>query len=207
MNYTEKINKSGLKSLTVKELQGYIRQLTGEANVKIMEYTDSGTKLVSVDSEIKRLYSIGGENRSKNGVGYGFRGKKKTDLILQARELTYFNRVDTGTNIWLKQASERERKAYHTFLARHKSEIGNITFDEWRKMMIEVNSISDVLTKHGFGGTNGGKTTALDDLMIEYSNTTNRKKTLAQAFIESDKEYTARNAQERIIDVIKRLKE
>lgn len=127
------------KKWTVKEIQDWIREQTEKANEileKVVkgEYTDP--KYIE---EIRKLQKATGQKRTglDKPISLMFRGKKKKDLLSQARKLRNFFKADE--EIRKKQEDdEKANKAFDTF----KDNFGDIdrdTFDRMRDVFGGLN--------------------------------------------------------------------
>lgn len=119
------------KKWTVREIQQWIREQTEKAN-KIVEkvfkgeYTDS-----KYNEEIRKVQKATGQKRSglDKPISLLFRGKKKKQLLSQARKLRNFFKADE--EIRAKQESDkRANRAYNTF----KENFGNVDRDTFNRM-------------------------------------------------------------------------
>lgn len=117
-----------ISDMTVRELKSYIRKLTSSVNEKINEYKGDSTL---IKSEISTLKSLGTGNMKSKKVGLGFLGKKKSELVQQARELEYFENWDIETPSGRRKIEARERRAWETFSRRNPE----YSYDEWRNLV------------------------------------------------------------------------
>ena len=107
------------KNMSVAQLKTYIRKATIEVNKTIGK---RGTGSEQLDKSIKYLQSVGGikniKDKNKNivsKIGLGFTGKRKSDLIRQARMLKQHIGFDIESRSGKEFFSERELRAYKSF--------------------------------------------------------------------------------------------
>ena len=133
-----------ISKMTVKELKSYIKENTISVNQALKSYYESGEDISTVNKQISKLKQLSGISKKDNKyIIANFRGKKKVELVRQARELTYFSNWDIDTPLGIEQASERERKAYEDFSS--KPEFKNIEYDEWRGLVEAFGALGDKL--------------------------------------------------------------
>ena len=119
------------KKWTVKEIQQWIREQTEKAN-KIVEKVFTGEyKDSKYKDEIRKVQKATGQKRSGLGrpISLLFRGKKKKDLLSQARKLRNFFKADEAIRAE-QESDKRAKRAYDTF----KENFGDIDRDTFNKM-------------------------------------------------------------------------
>lgn len=135
------------KKMTTKQLQSYIRQATTEVNKTIGK---RGTGSEQLDKSIKWLQKRGGvrkvKDKNKNvieQVGYNFRGKKKDELLRQARMLKQHIAFDIETREGKEFLKEKQLKAYNKFKKLQK----NISKADYVKLVDIMGSLQEGLVK------------------------------------------------------------
>lgn len=135
------------KKMTNKQLQSYIRQATTEINKTIGK---RGTGSEQLDKSIKWLQKSGGvkkvKDKNKNvieQVGFNFKGKKKDDLLRQARMLKQHIAFDIETREGKEFFKEKQLRAYTNFKKLQK----NISKAEYVKLVDIMGSLQNSLIK------------------------------------------------------------
>ena len=141
------------KDKTVKELQSEIRELTKQVNTRIASIKLTRELPKDVEQAVNYMKRLSGvktgvdkTTRAKQEIGLGLKGKKKTELILQARELSSFLRWDIESEEGLRQLEAREKTEWESFEKNHPG----WTYEDWRKF-VEVSGAlgSDIINKFG----------------------------------------------------------
>ena len=141
------------KDKTVKELQSEIRDLTKQVNTRV-----AGIKLTrelpkDVEQAVNYMKRLSGvetgvdrTTRAKQEIGLGLKGKRKGELILQARELSSFLRWDIESEEGIRQLEAREKNEWESFEKNHPG----WNYEDWRKF-VEVSGAlgSDIINKFG----------------------------------------------------------
>ena len=119
------------KKWTVREIQQWIREQTEKAN-KIVEKVFKGEYADDkYNKEIRKMQKATGQKRSglDKPISLLFRGKKKKDLLSQARKLRNFFKADESIRAE-QESDKRAKRAYDTF----KENFGDIDRDTFNKM-------------------------------------------------------------------------
>lgn len=119
------------KKWTVKEIQQWIREQTEKAN-KIVEKVFKGEYADDkYNKEIRKMQKATGQKRSglDKPISLLFRGKKKKDLLSQARKLRNFFKADESIRAE-QENDKRAKRAYDTF----RENFGDIDRDTFNKM-------------------------------------------------------------------------
>ena len=141
------------KDKTVKELQSEIRDLTKQVNTRVASIKLTRELPKDVEQAVNYMKRLSGvktgvdkTTRAKQEIGLGLKGKKKTELILQARELSSFLRWDIESEEGLRQLEAREKTEWESFEKNHPG----WTYEDWRKF-VEVSGAlgSDIINKFG----------------------------------------------------------
>ena len=141
------------KDKTVKELQSEIRELTKQVNTRVASIKLTRELPKDVEQAVNYMKRLSGVNtgvdrttRAKQEIGLGLKGKRKAELILQARELSSFLRWDIESEEGLRQLEAREKTEWESFEKNHPE----WSYEEWRKF-VEVSGAlgSDIINKFG----------------------------------------------------------
>ena len=141
------------KDKTVKELQSEIRELTKQVNTRVASIKLTRELPKDVEQAVNYMKRLSGvkkgvdkTTRAKQEIGLGLKGKKKTELILQARELSSFLRWDIESEEGLRQLEAREKTEWESFEKNHPG----WAYEDWRKF-VEVSGAlgSDIINKFG----------------------------------------------------------
>ena len=141
------------KDKTVKELQSEIRELTKQANTRVASIKLTRELPKDVEQAVSYMKRLSGvktgvdkTTRAKQEIGLGLKGKSKSELILQARELSSFLRWDIESEEGLRQLEAREKTEWESFEKNHPG----WTYEDWRKF-VEVSGAlgSDIINKFG----------------------------------------------------------
>ena len=141
------------KDKTVKELQSEIRDLTKQVNTRVASIKLTRELPKDVEQAVNYMKRLSGvktgvdkTTRAKQEIGLGLKGKSKTELILQARELSSFLRWDIESEEGLRQLESREKTEWETFERNHPG----WSYEDWRKF-VEVSGAlgSDIINKFG----------------------------------------------------------
>lgn len=131
---------------TIKELQSEIRDLTKQVNTRVSTIKLTRTLPKDVQQAVNYMKQLGGAGRGKNEIGLHLRGKTKSELILQARELSAFMRWDIESEEGIRQLEAREQNEWDSFKINHP----DWSYEEWRKF-VEISGAlgSDIMSKFG----------------------------------------------------------
>ena len=187
-----------LSKMTVKELKSYIKENTISVNQTLKSYYESGEDISTVNKQISKLKQLSGISKKDNKyIIANFRGKRKVELVRQARELTYFSNWDIDTPRGIEKASEKELKAFETFSSR--PEFQNIDFNEWRSLVEAFGAFGDKLNSYGYEHGNIAHT---------YSQIPKdeRKVDIFKAMKDSMNEASSLTVDERLVDIDKRVR-
>ena len=141
------------KDKTVKELQSEIRELTKQVNTRVASIKLTRELPKDVEQAVNYMKRLSGvktgvdkTTRAKQEIGLGLKGKRKKELILQARELSSFLRWDIESEEGLRQLEAREKTEWESFEKNHPG----WTYEDWRKF-VEVSGAlgSDIINKFG----------------------------------------------------------
>ena len=141
------------KDKTVKELQSEIRELTKQVNTRVASIKLTRELPKDVEQAVNYMKRLSGvetgvdrTTRAKQEIGLGLKGKRKKELILQARELSSFLRWDIESEEGLRQLEAREKTEWETFERNHPG----WEYDDWRKF-VEVSGAlgADIINKFG----------------------------------------------------------
>ena len=141
------------KDKTVKELQSEIRELTKQVNTRVASIKLTRELPKDVEQAVNYMKRLSGvetgvdrTTRAKQEIGLGLKGKRKKELILQARELSSFLRWDIESEEGLRQLEAREKTEWETFERNHPG----WEYEDWRKF-VEVSGAlgSDIINKFG----------------------------------------------------------
>ena len=137
-----------------------IRRLTPQANQRIVEAQESGTKSPQLKSMIERLQKYGGTNKKfgEDAIGLGFNGKTLPRLKRQYQELARVQKIDVWTPKGIKEYEAREQNSYMQFKKTHKG----WSRDKWRDFVQMMGTVSsEMLREFGYerhGNERGSKT-------------------------------------------------
>lgn len=147
--------KTGISSLTTRELRKRIREQTKEANKRITEYREKGIKNEGMEKMIRRLVSA-----SKQTVKKGVEVKKifaktslkrKNELQYQYRILKQFMKFDRESVESERQAEKYIEKQYYTFRSTYPGI--DISIEDYKDMVDQLGSIGeDVLGAFNYMG-------------------------------------------------------
>ena len=143
------------KDKTVKELQSEIRELTKQVNTRVASIKLTSELPKDVEQAVNYMKRLSGvetgvdkTTRAKQEIGLGFAGKRKKELILQARELSSFLRWDIESEEGLRQLEAREKTEWESF-EKHHPDMG-WTYEEWRKLVEVTGALGhDIVNKFG----------------------------------------------------------
>ena len=149
--------------MTVKELREEIRRLTSSVNEKLKEYRAHNLGNRFFEKQLNRLKAstayvdrTTGEikvpaSRSGGELGLGFKGKVKSDLEVQYRELKAFDSKEWQSVKAIKQRSARAVKAHETFAKRY----GDISFDDWEDFVLMMGDVAEYVNDFGYEDIGG----------------------------------------------------
>lgn len=129
----EKIREYGLSfSLTVKQIKDYIRSATEAVNRTIRK-KGSGVHQLDVMLEHIREQAVAVRQLKKygskiQGIGYGFKGKRKAELLEQAQSLQSYLRQYSALKSKGDFVSEQEKRAYENAV----KTLGEMSLQEYR---------------------------------------------------------------------------
>ena len=143
------------KDKTVKELQSEIRDLTKQVNTRVASIKLTRELPKDVEQAVNYMKRLSGvetgvdrTTRAKQEIGLGLKGKRKKELILQARELSSFLRWDVESEEGLRQLEAREKTEWESF-EKHHPDMG-WTYEEWRKLVEVTGALGhDIVNKFG----------------------------------------------------------
>ena len=143
------------KDKTVKELQSEIRELTKQVNTRVASIKLTRELPKDVEQAVNYMKRLSGvetgvdrTTRAKQEIGLGLKGKRKKELILQARELSSFLRWDIESEEGLRQLEAREKTEWESF-EKHHPDMG-WTYEEWRKLVEVTGALGhDIMSKFG----------------------------------------------------------
>ena len=187
-----------ISKMTIKELKTYIKENTTSVNKALKSYYESGEDISTVNKQISKLKQLSGISKKDNRyIIANFRGKRKVELVRQARELTYFSNWDIETPSGIERASEKELKAYETFSSR--PEFQDIDFSEWRSLVEAFGALGDKLNSYGYEHGN---------IAHLYNNIPKdeRKVDIFRAMQDSVDDSPSLTVDERLIDIDKRVR-
>lgn len=143
----------GSETMTVKELQKYIRETTADVNVRIDEYRNSVDKQGNgayelLERHIDRLKEVTGSGRMGE-LGLHFEGKNKAELEYQLKLLKTFNTIDRFTPTALQREQEKVDKAYSRYIADN----GYISRDDYEIAVHVLGNVSSSILS-AYGSTN-----------------------------------------------------
>ena len=184
--------------MTIKELKAYIKENTTSVNKALESYYESGKDIATVNKQISKMKQLSGISKKDNRyIIANFRGKRKVELVRQARELTYFSNWDIDTPSGIEKASEKELKAYETFSSR--PEFQDIDFSEWRSLVEAFGAFGDKLNSYGYEHGN---------IAHLYNNIPKdeRKVDIFKAMQDSVDDSPSLTVDERLVDIDKRVR-
>lgn len=123
--------KKQIEEMTVKELKKFIAKETKKANTRLKNIAKRKKITKAVADEISYLRSKGIIGKRNKAIK-GFRGKRKSELQAQARELTYFNQWK-GSEVQAI-ARKEDYKKYQTFI-QNNPEFADYSFNEWKELV------------------------------------------------------------------------
>lgn len=129
----EKIREYGLSfSLTVKQIKDYIRSATEAVNRTIRK-KGSGVHQLDVMLEHIREKAVAARQLKKygtkiQGIGYGFKGKRKAELLEQAQSLQSYLKQYSSLKTKGDFVSEQEKRAYENAV----KTLGEMSLQEYR---------------------------------------------------------------------------
>lgn len=138
---------------SVNKLKSYIREKTKTINQTIAEYDNAvalGTLSSSaiLDDAIADLqYLSTGKTTGKRKIKMGMTGKTKAQLLIQARALQSFEKIDIYSPAAIKQREEKEQKRMNAF---NRNWGANLNKKEWRSVTRILNAVRDILDDFGY---------------------------------------------------------
>lgn len=144
-----------VRDMTVNELKTFIRYQTGQVNLRLSDYDYNNELLNDELEKLKQFGGIGKAGTKREGqLLLNFRGKQKVDLVRQASELRYFNKWDIYSNVGKNQLTEKEQKAYDSFVENYSKKGVTWSKEEWRSMVEAFGSLGSELSSYGYGDAN-----------------------------------------------------
>lgn len=137
------------KKWTNEQLKAYIKQRTKEANKNINEYRDKVKKgdieeYRSVENVIEKLRAKAGVKGRKGAeIGLGLSGKKKAQLLEQARGLARYKQFDVWSEDYKREKEEKTQKAYESFTNNLMNKGIDVTYEEYKDMVDQLGSIGE----------------------------------------------------------------
>lgn len=137
------------KKWTNEQLKAYIKQRTKEANKNINEYRDKVKKgdieeYRSVENVIEKLRAKAGVKGRKGAeIGLGLSGKKKAQLLEQARGLARYKQFDVWSEDYKREKEEKTQKAYESFTKNLMNKGIDVTYEEYKDMVDQLGSIGE----------------------------------------------------------------
>lgn len=139
------------KKWTTEQLKAYIKQRTKEANKNINEYRDKVKKgdieeYRSVENVIEKLRAKAGVKGRKGAeIGLGLSGKKKAQLLEQARGLARYKQFDVWSEDFKREQEEKTQKAYKSFKSNLLYKGVDVTYDEYKDMVSQLGTIGEAV--------------------------------------------------------------
>ena len=139
------------KKWTTEQLKAYIRQRTKEANKNINEYRDKVKKgdieeYRSVENVIEKLRAKAGVKGRKGAeIGLGLSGKKKAQLLEQARGLARYKQFDVWSEDFKREQEEKTQKAYKSFKSNLLYQGVDVTYEEYKDMVSQLGTIGEAV--------------------------------------------------------------
>lgn len=139
------------KKWTTEQLKAYIRQRTKEANKNINEYRDKVKKgdieeYRSVENVIEKLRDKAGVKGRKGAeIGLGLSGKKKAQLLEQARGLARYKQFDVWSEDFKREQEEKTQKAYKSFKSNLLYQGVDVTYEEYKDMVSQLGTIGEAV--------------------------------------------------------------
>ena len=139
------------KKWTTEQLKAYIKQRTKEANKNINEYRDKVKKgdieeYRSVENVIEKLRAKAGVKGRKGAeVGLGLSGKKKAQLLEQARGLARYKQFDVWSEDFKREQEEKTQKAYKSFKSNLLYQGVDVTYEEYKDMVSQLGTIGEAV--------------------------------------------------------------
>lgn len=136
-------------------LDSYVRRHGKALNQKLDIYRKNMSEWANVDERyktiIKKVQEAGtGKNIGKPKIGYGYREKKKEELLLLAR------RIQEAERFTLEESDEEQQKrfenSYKQFVKHHvPADIRNdVTIEQYREMVDVFGSSGSLITDFGY---------------------------------------------------------
>ena len=139
------------KKWTTEQLKAYIKQRTKEANKNINEYRDKVKKgdieeYRSVENVIEKLRAKAGVKGRKGAeIGLGLSGKKKAQLLEQARGLARYKQFDVWSEDFKREQEEKTQKAYKSFKSNLLYKGVDVTYEEYKDMVSQLGTIGEAV--------------------------------------------------------------
>lgn len=139
------------KKWTTEQLKAYIKQRTKEANKNINEYRDKVKKgdieeYRSVENVIEKLRAKAGVKGRKGAeIGLGLSGKKKEQLLEQARGLARYKQFDVWSEDFKREQEEKTQKAYKSFKSNLLYKGVDVTYEEYKDMVSQLGTIGEAV--------------------------------------------------------------
>ena len=140
--------EKSISKMTVKELQAFIREQTKVANIKLYDIYQQDNIPSAVRTEIDVLKNKGIVSEKTGYATLGFRGKNKTLLQQQARELDYFSNWQGTENKVFRE--QKDYKKYLEIKKQYPKEFGKYTYQQWRDMVEMLGIVGDKIQQFGY---------------------------------------------------------
>ena len=185
------------ETMTVKEIQSGIREMTQKINIAIMETEYKSTAL---SKEIKYLQIMrSGKEQEYDTLRYWFKGKKKAQLIKEYKELVRFSRFDRFTKKAQQEQETTARKAYNKFKKNRANIPGDdISFDDFMNLRNFFGNVTkDLIENFGYN--------EVMDVYDEVSDDAEKRKDLVMEMNNINHEFPEWSPADKLIELKDRL--
>lgn len=138
--------KKTIKEMTVSELKKFIRKETKKANTRLNRILKKKKVSKAVKEEVDYLKTKGIIGKRNKAI-LGFRGKTKSELQSQARELEYFNQW-RGTET--KEVRDKTNLAKYQTFTTNNPEFSGYSYQEWRDLVEVFGSTENFIESFGY---------------------------------------------------------
>lgn len=138
--------KKSIKEMTIKELKKYIRKETKKANTRLNRISKKNKVSRAVQEEVEYLKTKGIVGKRGKAI-LGFRGKTKSELQSQARELEYFNQWK-GTET--REVRDRTNLSKYESFIHNNPEFSSYSYQEWRDLVEVFGSTENFIDSFGY---------------------------------------------------------